>query len=308
MEMNNILFTGGGGSGCELLQRVTKEQLYFADANLMRISPEISSPFRLNIPYANSDSFADILSELIIKYSIDYLIPCVDEELDLIPHLSVPKTTNLLIPNSNFVKNFTDKLASSLLLSNLGYGPKTYTDLNSIPNNHPLVIKPRFGRGSRGIFYTTNSSHVHYYLQLNDLAFSDIVVQDRIIGQEYTITVVSNEDGLLKCVYPLRVIEKKGITISAEGSLDPILLDFCKSVHNSLAPNNIYNIQLVLSEHKLPQIFEINPRVSTTFCSVYGFCGGLLSRLLNTTFDNEILTKWPKVTLNRYWSNLLFIP
>ena len=72
----------------------------------------------------------------------------------------------------------------------------------------------------------------------------------------------------LVAVVPVRVESKKGVTIRAETEANEKVIIFCRLVHERLPCSGTYNIQLILTESGDVIPFEINPRISTTFCLV----------------------------------------
>ena len=296
--MHNLLFTAGGGSGCELINRVSKDNVFFGDALINNIDQRIPKKNHIKIPYANQKNFVEELIFIVNKYDINYLIPCVDEELDIISKKREFFNTQVILPQDEFIKLFSDKFYSSKVLYKNGIGPLTLLSKEDFFNSSfGFVIKPRKGRGSRGIAYINSKSQIDAYLDLFNLKEEEIIIQERIIGQEYTVTMVVDNSGELRGIYPLRTPLKKGITIEAYGDLNKKVIELCQKVHYLFKGSNIYNIQLILDKNNIPYIVEINPRVSTTFCIVYSYFNGVFESI----FENN------KTIPCSYWSNIKFI-
>ena len=89
--MMNLMFTGGGGPGNEAIYRLWKDQynLYFADADLVSIHPDIPRNVCFEIPIATSPNFFNQLLQIVKNLKIEILIPGVDEELLVAKKLEV---------------------------------------------------------------------------------------------------------------------------------------------------------------------------------------------------------------------------
>ena len=91
-----------------------------------------------------------------------------------------------------------------------------------------------------------------------------IIAQEYINGEEYTIFVGMDKNEKLEKIFPLKILKKKGITISGKSINEKKVIKFVKEFADKFKTKNSYNIQLIYSEGKIYP-FEINPRISTTF-------------------------------------------
>jgi carbamoyl-phosphate synthase large subunit len=153
----------------------------------------------------------------------------------------------------------------------------------------PCLLKPRAGRGSRGVHIALGPEHVGAYRALSGLTDEDVVAQELLPGQEWTVYVTSSSDGDLRAVVPMRLGLKRGITIRAETVAHAGIIDYCRRLHEHFPARGPFNVQLMESSDGRIAAFEVNPRVSTTLClavaagadpivEVYGSAGaGLVS-------------------------------
>ena len=139
--------------------------------------------------------------------------------------------------------------------------------------NPPYVVKPRNGRGSRNLKYlescTEAEKYRDYLAHSNDL--SSFVIQERIVGQEYTVQMIANTSGTLKCIVPVCRCQK-GITLDAYTHFNEQLIHQCISVG---CQHLNYNIQLMQTSDGLIYPFEINPRFRPPFASFWHPCGSI---------------------------------
>jgi len=301
-----ILFTGGGGVGNEAIYRFLHKQydLHFADADPLTISPVIPAKYRYAIPMANDPSFISVINKLCDKLSIDLLVPGVDEELLKISQLDNIKS---LLPQHKYIETMLDKFqcAKALEMQGLDY-PLTEIasniDEKSSDIAYPCIVKPRNGRGSKNVNIIHSYKQLQAYLTLTGIKSSEVVVQELLVGQEYTVLMSADQNMNLKAIVPVKVDMKRGITIRAQSHINDIVINKCHAVHDAIPAQGCYNIQLIYTNDGRVVPFEINPRVSTTFC--LGIASGIdpISNFLDNQRTDKLLG-FNNVKLQRTWVN-----
>jgi carbamoyl-phosphate synthase large subunit len=304
----NILFTGGGGAGSEAIYRLlsTKHKLYFSDANVSNINPIIPSENRYSIPMASDRNFVSDVVKLSTKLSIDLLVPTVDEELYSLSQLN---SVNVMTPDTKYISIMLDKFSCSKKLLELGLDvPETILIKNYNSDNwthFPCIAKPRKGRGSRDVYIIQSQDQIEAYLKITGLKGHNAVLQEKIIGQEYTVLMSSNANEDLCAIVPVKVECKRGITINAIIEYNNSIIKACQDIHSRIPTKGCYNIQLILDENGRVFPFEINPRISTTFCMSLASGVDPIDVYTNNLKTHDLLPFKTGVKLNRYWSNIL---
>jgi carbamoyl-phosphate synthase large subunit len=303
-----LLFTGGGGAGSEAIFRLWKDRydLHFADADRDAISPVIPEACRHRIPWASDPQFCDRVVELVSAIGADILIPTVDEELSQIASRSSAfQNTELFVPEPHYVTLMLDKLSAmaALLEADIEV-PRTAIIRDIAAIGYPCFVKPRSGRGSRGIGVLKNTNEAEAYMTLSECKPENIIVQELLEGEEYTVLMAASKAGDLRAVMPCRIIEKRGITIRAVVERNPVIIDTCRKIHQSIPTRGCYNIQLMLTEENRVAPFEINPRISTTFC--LGLAAGIdpIAIYLGVEADTDFTAG---TQLSRSWTNYFTI-
>lgn len=268
-ERRTLLFTGGGGAGSEALARLLDEryEVHFADADPQARAASICAARWHRIPYADADGFVAALAALCRDIGADLLIPSVDEELLPIALARDTLPCPVLLPPAAFVERHLDKLASSAFLAKHGL-PAPRTELLS--ERHaifpPCIVKPRRGRGSRGVATVRSEAELQAHLLLSHRPASDFLAQELLPGQEYTVMMAADGNARLRAVVPVKVDIKRGITLRAETERDEAVIAACAAIHAASPVPGCYNIQLTRSAAGEVKPFEINPRISTTAC------------------------------------------
>lgn len=304
-----ILFTGGGGAGSEALYSLLYDNyvVHFADADVNSKPYSLPTTHWHEIPYASNLDFIKKLRALCEKLNINLLIPGVDEELIPIVKNKDFFSCQIILPPLDFILTHLDKYNSNKDLKKRGISvPKTQLATQIEKITYPCITKPRKGRGSRGFSIIKSKEELQAHILLSHLPPEDFLVQELLVGQEYTITMVADQIGRLRAIIPMKVALKKGITIRANTEHNEKIFNACKKIHAAYHVPGIYNIQLIVTEIGDIKPFEINPRISTTAClalaagvplfNLYddGKCSSEFSKL--AIFQNNL---W----LKRTWKN-----
>lgn len=305
-ERRKLLFTGGGGAGNEAIYRMWQDRydLHFADADILAINPTIPAERRHSIPMASNPDFVDGLAALCERLRIDVLVPGVDAELPFMQAVSehVPGIQSL-VPETNYVRTMLDKLETVRALIAHGLdAPRTDTIDGIKEIGFPCIAKPRWGRGSRGCQILRDSEQADAYRRLSGLPPEKIVVQELIEGDEFTVMMVADRNAHLAVVVPVKIDVKRGITLRGETDHNVHVITACRAIHKTIPARGCYNIQLMRTTNGRIVPFEINPRISTTFC--LGLAAGIdpvsvfLHGALNAAADFT-----SGIKLNRAWHN-----
>jgi carbamoyl-phosphate synthase large subunit len=303
--MKRILFTGGGGAGNEALFRLfgDRYEMHFADADAQAIDPSIPEDRRHEIPFANVPDFGKKLCELFQTLGIDLLVPGVDEELPIVADLVERGRLKALLPPKPFVETHMDKAESMKQLGELA--PRTVPAEKAADLGFPCIVKPRKGRGSRGVSIIKSPEQLAAYLTLSDQEAGGCIAQEQGVGEEFTVMMAADSAGTLRAIVPVAVGIKRGITLRAETRRDEIVEAACRKVHEADPVPGCYNIQLIRQDDGRILVFEINPRVSTTMC--LGVAAGVdpVSIFLDVEKTDGLLPFEENVQLRRFWINCL---
>jgi carbamoyl-phosphate synthase large subunit len=129
---------------------------------------------------------------------------------------------------------------------------------------YPAIVKPRKGRGSRGLAFLEGPHELTSYLAAATQPADQYIVQERLRGPEFTTSVVVALDGTLLAIVPKEAADKRGITQVGITRNIPAIDELCRQITTALAPRGPYNVQLIVTSDGVPRVIEINPRYSTT--------------------------------------------
>jgi len=308
--MIRLLFTGGGGAGNEAIYRLLTDryECHFADADPSTIDDAIPIDKRHAIPLAQDTEFAKMVTSLCCELGVDLLVPGVDEELPNMASISraVP-TIKILAPDPVFIAQMSDKLSMIRALDAAGLtAPWTFQANDRALVRFPAIAKPRNGRGSRGVRVVANEAELDAYLLLEGLDAENIILQELGYGTEFTVQMIADFNGILQAVVPVEVEIKRGITLRAKTVENPVVDAACRAIHSAYPTGGCYNIQLILAKDGKVLPFEINPRISTTFClSIAAGVDPIAIALGLAPNIGDTVSIRTGVTLRRHWRNSL---
>jgi carbamoyl-phosphate synthase large subunit len=219
-------------------------------------------------PHADDSSFFRWLTQFLRNNRIDCYIPTNESELRALASISnnqlnrVLGSCSIIWAGRSAVSLFGDKFLTSKFLTEIGVNaPQVYEDLSEIhDSDFPLIVKPRFGSGSKGIFKCNSKRELEGSLQ-----FVPNPIIQKFIGDdehEFTAGVFRNSSGESRVIIFRRKLIG-GATGWAEVYLDTEMENVCKNIASAVNLSGSINIQFRLDQGE-PSVFEINGRLSST--------------------------------------------
>jgi len=308
-----IFMTGGGGAGTiaasKFLKATNRYKIVLGDMDKWAAGLNFADKSYI-LPPGDNSNFLDKVSAIIKKEKVDVFVPLVDIELlktyelkDLFPDLKI------LLPQYSFTKTVLDKWLMIKEFQRNGLPcPRSFL-YKSLPTvlRHPLIVKPRVGSGSRKVAEVMSRKHLNAYKICTCLPPEKILVQERIIGKEFTVSVVVNSRGEVLAVVPKEVVQKRGIAIVAVTRDNREIQKICVDIQHKLKANGPFNVQLILTKDGVPKVFEINPRYSTTIALTMAAGINEIDLLVNDVRSSGKLLPFKKnLIMKRFYDHMLF--
>lgn len=201
-------------------------------------------------------SYIDFLLTYCKENEISALISLFDIDLPVLSknrHLFADIGVRLLVSDYAFISICNDKLQSYEFIKNHGFeAPATFISLETTKEalktgkiQYPLIVKPRWGMGSIGIyeaedeeeldlFYKkTKNAILKSYLKYESQDFIDesIIIQEKILGEEWGLDIFNDLSGeFLACVPKRKIAMRAGETDVARTSMNGQLLSFGQDI------------------------------------------------------------------------------
>jgi carbamoyl-phosphate synthase large subunit len=313
MSKPRILLSGLGGSLFPYLHEKleNKYDLFYvdSDSSLKELYPNYNF---YAAPLVTDLAYPGFVKNLIKQDSIDIYIPLIDEEIEVAHKIKseVPKL-NLLSPNLSFCRLALrkDLLMRQLDNHNISSIPTWTGDDFKYEEGKDYFVKPISGRGSRGIKKICTERELEAYYILERYSPMEILIQECITGQEYTVGAHINKLNDIVSISSRRVLSKKGITIKAITENNETIENVVGKINEHLKPEGPINIQLYITKDARVKIFEINPRFSTTTIMSYedGIDEiGLWLEYSEKKYVGKIIRPKENLVLHRRWENVFY--
>lgn len=260
-----VLVTGAGGpAGVAVIRSLLARddlEIVAADADRYASGLYLVPPDRrLLVPMAKDPAFAEAVDTACETFGVRVLIPTVDVEL---PILAARRDrlagagVLLATPGLATLDTCLDKL--SLARACAGVLPVPRTEVLGpaavIDREFPVIIKPRRGAGSRGIHQIDDAAALAA-LGRDD----DILVQDLLPGDEYSVDVLADDGRIIAAVPRSRLRVDSGVAIAGHTFHDQELQQAAAAVVAAIGLTGVANVQLRRDRQGRAALLEVNPR------------------------------------------------
>ena len=261
-------------------------------------------------PQIYDSSYIDFLLEYCQRHDIRAIISCFDIDL---PVLAGNKNRfenagiNVVVSSPEVTRICNDKWLTYQTIKKIGLeSPRTWNDileakaeLKKGTLNYPLVLKPRWGMGSIGIYKAENEEELNVlYKKLHREIFNTylrfeskedegkcIIIQEMINAQEYGLDVFNDLNGNIATVVAKKKIAMRaGETDVAEIVDNTPFIEIGKTLSLNLKHIANLDVDCFLDEDGKVYILELNSR----FGGQYPF-----SHLAGVDFPRQII-EWIK--------------
>ena len=212
-----------------------------------------------DVPKINDNRFLDALNEIIVKNSIDVIIPTHDDvALFLAEHKEKIKAKTLT-PDYYTALICRDKKQTYELFREEEFCPKVWAE----PIQYPVFIKPRRGQGGVGAKVIKRQADVPL-----EMEWSEYVVCEYLPGEELTVDCLTDKNGKLQAIMPRshqRVFG--GVSVHAKCEvLTEEIRNIAESINQKLNFLGLWYFQIKQDENGCYKLLEIATRCAGTMC------------------------------------------
>ena len=257
------------------------------------------------LPEIDSKLYITRLLEIVTKHKINVLMPSSGYD---IYQYSANKEKLLklgalpVVSDIKTMKICRDKIQTFNYLSKKFELPFTTLDYKKV-KGFPLIAKPRYGKGSKGIVKINNENELKY-VRFNS---ENLIFQEYLPGTEYTIDVLSDmECEPILAVPRIRVETRAGISTVGTIVKDENISETCKSIAKFLKIRGPCCIQMKESNDGILKIVEVNPRMGggTIFAALAG--ANFPAMILDMVNGKKLkIPKISEVTVVRYFEEIV---
>jgi carbamoylphosphate synthase large subunit len=308
--VTTVCVTGAGGpAGVAVLRALAAagSHTIAVDADVTAVGFHLADTAAV-IPPGNDPRYGDALLALVDRTHPDVLISTVAEEMTalegVVPDLRARGTATWL-PSGDAVAVCLDKWKFFTVLRDAGI-PTAATalgDATGVPG--PWVVKPRFGRGSRGVALVDDPQNLAAICRQT----AEPIVQTQLRGREFTADVLVARDGrVAACVPRWRDETKAGISTKGEtfahGGVDAVV---AVAAH-TIGLDGVSNLQGFVDGGDVT-VMEVNPRFSgglpLTLAAGADLVGEFVRGTLGAPLDPTRLSYRPGVRMARYLTEII---
>lgn len=211
-------------------------------------------------PRATDAKYISWLSDYISKNSVKAFIPTSEAEIRVLAKEGVNRIGEaVVIRNSDFtIEKSLDKHACLCYLASKGIEvPEHGVVGEGMPERYPIIVKPRFGQGSKGVAVVQTAAELTACE--TGWVWQSYLVPDE---EEYTCPVYSSQGSSTQVLLLKRKL-MGGLTGSGVVIDNTEIEQYVRRIVECMQLDGAMNIQLRLTDAG-PLLFEINPRLSST--------------------------------------------
>ena len=270
-------------------------------------------------PAIYDESYIDFILAFCLKNNVTAIISLFDIDLPILAKnksLFDQHSITLIISEFSFIETCNDKwLTYKFLTENNFRTPDTYLSLEKVKAAlssdelcFPLIVKPRWGMGSLGIFFADNEEDLDFYykktfetIQNSYLKFESqidlenaVIIQEKLSGDEYGLDIHNSLKGdYIATVPKKKVAMRAGETDIAQVILDEKLINFGNLVANQTRHIGNLDVDLFIVSGEI-YILELNARFGGQYpfshLAGVNFPKVIVDQLENRPINNENIT------------------
>jgi carbamoyl-phosphate synthase large subunit len=220
---------------------------------------------RVLVPPFDSEEYVPRLADLVQEHGIGLVLPLTDLDMTILAGRRNELGAAVLLPAVDVVERANDKYATHLFLEQHGIGSPGAWLPEELPHDlpFPLVVKPRWGFGSRNIFIASDGAELDFHLARTPVAsFVERVCQ----GEEFSIDVFCDFEGRCLNSIPRTMIESKGgESIKGMTIRDGELIDLGRRVAETMELQGPATIQCFRTAPGRHEVTDVNLRFGGAF-------------------------------------------
>lgn len=305
-----VVVTGAGGpAGIAVLRRLQAlgHRVIAVDADPTAAGLALGD-IGLAVPRADDPGFLDALLAACTGHAADALVGTVAEELPAITagagRLAAAGVATWL-PDPAAVELCCDKAAFAARMLAAGVPhPATAADTTGLAAvSGPWIVKPRAGRGSRGVQQLDDHRAVADALAADPA----LIAQTRLAGREFTADALVDREGRLLAVVPRwRDETKAGISVKGTTFESATVAEVVAAALAAVGLTGPANVQGFVADDGTATVVEINPRFSgglpLTLAAGADVVGTYLAGVRDPRARLPRLSFTPGVRMSRYFA------
>ena len=242
--MTAVLFTCAG-QRVDIVRAFKDAGAVAIAADLDPLAPALYHADRAaSVPRIDDSDYVPVLARVVGEHDVRLVVPLTDLDHDILARAREDLAPALvLLPDADACERMSDKLEAHRFFVEHGIAsPRSWTP-DEVPDDarYPLLVKAREGFGSRHIFRADDAEQLAFFLDYTDV---DSFVQERCLGEEFSIDVFCDMESRCLNAIPRTMIQSKGgESINGASIRDRELIEHGRLVAETVGIKGPANIQ-----------------------------------------------------------------
>jgi carbamoyl-phosphate synthase large subunit len=245
----------------------------FGDAGAATVATDLSplapalyaADRHLLVPPISDAGYIPALAEAVAEHGVSLVVPLTDLDPLILAQRREELGALVLLPGADVVERTGDKYLAHLFFEERGIpSPATWLpeDLPADPG-FPVLVKARFGYGSRNIFRANDARELDFFLGYTSV---ETMVQRVCPGEEFSVDVFCDLEGRCLNSIPRTMIESAGgESIKGMTVRDPELIDVGRRVAEALGVVGPATVQCFRTDPGRHEVTDVNLRFGGAF-------------------------------------------
>jgi carbamoyl-phosphate synthase large subunit len=221
---------------------------------------------RVLVPLIADPGYVDAIAALVREHDVRLVVPLND--LDHPPLARARERLApavVLLPDAEVCDRMSDKLEAHRFFVERGIAsPRSWAPAD-VPDDarYPLLVKARQGFGSRHIYLADDPGQLAFFLAYTGVPS---FVQERCLGEEFSIDVFCDLDGrCLNAIPRTMILSKGGESIKGTSLRDPELIEYGRLVSETVGIKGPANVQCFREPDGSLPVTDVNTRFGGGF-------------------------------------------
>jgi carbamoyl-phosphate synthase large subunit len=217
------------------------------------------------VPRIDDPGYLLALRDLIVTHDIRLVVPLTDLDQLLLAERRDELDALVLLPDAEVVRRTSDKYLTHSFFEEHGIPSPPSWLPDELPGDleFPVLVKSRFGFGSRDIYRAADRRELEFFLEYSP---AESFVQKVCAGAEFSIDVFCDLESRCLNSIPRTMIESKGgESIKGMTIKDEDLIEFGRVVAEELGIRGPANVQCFRVADGRHEVTDVNPRFGGAF-------------------------------------------
>jgi carbamoyl-phosphate synthase large subunit len=264
--MTGVLFTCAG-QRVDIVSAFARAGALTVATDADTLAPALYHADRMAIvPRVDDPGYVDALAALVAEHDVRLIIPLSDLDQEILSRACDRLAPALVLaPSPDVCRAMGDKYLAHLLFEEHGIdSPRSWLPTDVPPDaRFPLLVKVREGFGSQHIYRADTPDELAHHLDRTPV---DSFVQERCLGEEFSIDVFCDLDGRCLNAIPRSMIQSKGgESIKGRSLRDPELIAHGARVAETIGIVGPANVQCFREPDGTLPVTDVNPRFGGGF-------------------------------------------